>query len=340
MKKKKYIILSVFGGGIKGILPATVIQAIEEREASKLQDSNFRIAEGVDFFAGTSTGGILVLGLNCPDEKGKARYKAKDLVDLYKQNGAKIFYRSLEHVIHSFLGLVHSKYTSQNIEEILLQYFKDATLTEAVKPVLIPAHDISNNSLFFFTSADVKNHKNNFLLRDVARATSAAPTYFPPVKITSLPESGKNPQDYVFIDGGVFANNPVLCAYVEAMKLQPDLKPEDFLIVSFGTGRTDDKISYDKIKNYGALEWLPKLISILFNDAVDIPDYQLKQLYQSYSHPECYIQIDCKVDPKRNEIDNASKENIDYLIGLGNQMVQDNETQIELIANAIVANLK
>ena len=63
-------------------------------------------------------------------------------------------------------------------------------------------------------------------------------------------------------------------------------------------------------------------------------------MYQSYSHPECYIQIDCKVDPKRNEIDNASKENIDYLVGLGNQMVQDNETQIELIANAIVANLK
>ena len=83
-----------------------------------------------------------------------------------------------------------------------------------------------------------------------------------------------------------------------------------------------------------------KLLDILFNDAVNIPDYQLKQLYKSYSHPECYIQIDCKVDPKRNDLDDASKENIEYLCNLGSKMVLDNKDQIEFISDTIVENLK
>jgi uncharacterized protein len=106
-------VLSIDGGGIKGIIPAMILAEIERR-AEK------RIAEVFDLVAGTSTGGILALGLTKPGQDGGPEYSAKKLIDLYETEGGKIFDRSVWHRLHS-VGCLAEKYPPKGIDEVTHQ---------------------------------------------------------------------------------------------------------------------------------------------------------------------------------------------------------------------------
>lgn len=136
----KYI-LSVDGGGIRGIIPAIILAKIENRTRKP-------ISEIFDLMAGTSTGGIVVAGLCKKDEKGKPQYSANDLVDLYQEYGPYIFKSSfLRRSIFSWLN--GAQYPYQNIESVLHKYFGDDTLKNTLSNVLITSYDIHNNCPFF-----------------------------------------------------------------------------------------------------------------------------------------------------------------------------------------------
>ncbi len=105
-------VLSIDGGGIRGIIPAMILAEIEDRTGKS-------VAEMFDLIAGTSTGGILALGLAMPGDGGKPRYKAEDLIEFYEKEGLRIFSRPARHRIDSLEGIAEERYPSEGIEQVL-----------------------------------------------------------------------------------------------------------------------------------------------------------------------------------------------------------------------------
>src|SRR6185503_5404452 len=139
-------VLAVDGGGIRGIIPALVLAAIEEQ-------THRQIFELFDLVSGTSTGGIIALGVTKPGPGGteKAEKTAKSLVELYEHEGEKIFPSSFLHGLH--LSAVRgSKYDARGIDETLEKHFGDVRLKEALTHVLVPTYDIEKQRPVFFKS--------------------------------------------------------------------------------------------------------------------------------------------------------------------------------------------
>lgn len=343
---KKIRILSVDGGGIRGVIPGTILAQLE-KILQKQSNSDRKIGDYFDMIAGTSTGGILSCIYLMPGENGKAKYSAQDAVDLYLKNGHTIFDRTTAKKLTSAGGILHEKYSQDAIYDLLTTYFGDETLNNLIKPSLITSYDITDRKAIFFTSADARTDEiYNFKVRDVARATSAAPTYFSPAHIQSM-----NGQVFSLIDGGMFANNPALCAYAEARKIEfsklfndPEKKDKptaaDMIIVSLGTGSVKKRYRYDEFKNAGEIKWLEPVIDILMSGNSETVAYQLTQMFLTlepqYQHN--YFRLEPGLKEACSEMDIATNENINNLYQAGLTFVHDNKELLETIAKAILEN--
>ena len=189
----KFQILSLDGGGLKGLFGVSFLAAWEECEGRSVTDF-------FDLIAGTSTGGIIALALGLG-------YSAKEILQFYLKEAASIFPAS---ALAGIRHWVSTKYRADGLELALRQYFGDRKLGASRVPLLVPAYYPKAGGLYIFKTPHHPRLRNDFreFVRDVARATSAAPTYFPAYK----GESGVE-----LIDGGVWANNPVMLAITEAM---------------------------------------------------------------------------------------------------------------------------
>ena len=328
-------ILSIDGGGIRGLIPGQILIALENKLKEKSKDSQARIATYFDFFAGTSTGGILTCLLLCPDEHDpqKPKFSAEEAVDLYKRYGDKIFKASFLSKILNYKSLFSEKYHAKHLEEVLLNYFRDTRLSKLLKPCLITAYDIQERKSHFFASHDFprKGDGGDFYLKDVCRATSAAPTYFELALVKSL--SGVS---YPMIDGGIFANNPSLCAYSEVRNSKGDPGAKDMLILSLGTGSENQSYSYRKAKGWGALGWVKPSIDIMMSGAAETTNYHLVKMFEASGSETNY----CRIQPEhlRNavpEMDNASQQNLQALIELGIKTAQDYSDELDAVVERI-----
>ena len=167
-----YKVLSIDGGGIRGVIPAVLLEHIEKKTGK-------RIAELFDLIVGTSTGGILAIGLTVPGARGVPKYSATEMLALYAERGTEIFARSFWRGVTSLGGALDENYDHRPLERILKEYAGDATLRDCVKPVVITSYDIERRQPYFFkTRKALRTKDRNHFLRDAARATSAAPTFF------------------------------------------------------------------------------------------------------------------------------------------------------------------
>jgi len=344
---KKIRILSVDGGGIRGVIPGTILMQLEKILQKKANDNTRKLGDFFDMIAGTSTGGILACLYLVPGENGKAKYSAEDAVNLYIKNGHTIFDRTLWEKIRSGSGVIHEKYSEDPIYKLLTTYFGDEVLSNFIRPSLITSYDITDRKSVFFTSVDARSDSMyDFKVRDVARSTSAAPTYFPPSHIKSL-----NDQLFTLVDGGMFANNPALCAYAEARKTNfskvlnnNDKKDrptaQDMIIVSLGTGSVKKRYHYEDFDHAGEIKWLEPVIDILMSGNSETVAYQLTQMYltldEEFQHN--YFRLEPDLKEACSEMDIATKENINNLYQAGLTYVHDNISMLEKIAEKIVEN--
>ncbi len=322
---KLVTILSIDGGGIRGLIPAMVLAEIEKR-------TQHRIAELFDLIAGTSTGGILALGLTKPDSSGRPQFTAEEAIGLYDREGAQVFNRSTAYQIQSGGGTLDAKYPAEGIESVLEQYFRDARLKDSCTQVLITAYEIERRFPFFFKSRHAKDPTRlgyNFLMKKAARATSAAPTYFPPLKLEAEP--GDTTADYyALVDGGVFANNPAMCAYVEARKMFP--KADEFLLVSLGTGELTRPLPYTKAKGWGLVEWAVPILNVVFDGVSDTVDYQLRQLLP----PKSYYRFQVRLDEGNDDLDDTSQDNIHALRREAEKLIRENDKALTELCKQLV----
>ena len=318
-------VLSIDGGGIRGIIPAMVLAEIERR-TGKLTSEVF------DLVAGTSTGGILALGLTKPGQGGKAQYSAETLIELYETEGGKIFDLSVWHQLQSVGGFAEEKYPSKGIEEVAKRYFDDVPLAEALTEVLVTAYEIERRGPWFFKrrhARDQDRKGDNFLMREVARATSAAPTYFEPLQLEWGPYGER-----AFIDGGVHSNNPAMCAYVEAIKIYPE---EDILVVSLGTGEPTREMPYEKVKGWGLALWAQPILNVVFDGVSDTVDYQLRELLRSEGDDKRYYRFQTKLDPGMHDMDDASAPNIQSLKTKAKKIISKDDADLGALCSQLVA---
>jgi patatin-like phospholipase/acyl hydrolase len=321
-------ILSIDGGGIRGIIPALVLAEIERRTGRP-------VARLFDLVAGTSTGGIIALGVTVPLCPGAPLYTARHFVELYENEGARIFSRSLARTLVTMDSLTWRKYSSTGIEGVLADYFGESRLRDAVTDVLITSYEIERRFPFFFKSRNARTRADyDFPARQVARATSAAPTYFEPMQISS----GTNSDCYTLIDGGVFANNPAACALVEARTTAAD---SDYLVVSLGTGSMLESVPLNLARNWGAAGWAKPVLEIVFDGVSSTVDYQLRQLLpQIAGENPRYYRFQTALEGRNHSIDNASASNITALKGLAKKLIDAESEKLDELCEALTKTEK
>src|SRR5215218_7874385 len=257
-------VLSIDGGGIRGLIPALVLAEIERRTGRPTADM-------FDLIAGTSTGGILACGLTRPGAAGQPAHTAEELAELYLSEGPKIFDRSLLKEVSSLGGLVDERYDDAGLNAALATYLGETRLKEALTDVLITAYDIKDRFAFFFRSSRARSDDEyDFSLAEAARASSAAPTYFEPVEVTDAAGA----RTYPLIDGGVFAVNPAMCAFSEVVAHGADVS----VIAALGTGSQTKSYEYGQVRGWGRIEWARPLLDMVFDGVADTTDFEAAAL--------------------------------------------------------------
>lgn len=258
-------ILAIDGGGIRGLIPARVLEQLEASTGRP-------VADLFDLVAGTSTGGILACALTARGADGGPRHRAGVLPELYLTEGPGIFRRSLGRRLTSLDGLIDERHDAAGLERVLDRYLGGgALLSQASPKLLVTTYDLHAREPFLFKSWRTAEEGREALLTDVARSTAAAPTYFEPLEWRS-PDGGPTRS---LVDGGVFATNPALCAYAEAQRLAPD---EDHVVLSLGTGRLQEPIRHEDARDWGLARWIRPVIDIVFDGVADTVEYQLEHL--------------------------------------------------------------
>ncbi|CEJ65856.1 MULTISPECIES: patatin-like phospholipase family protein [Citrobacter] len=327
-------ILSIDGGGIRGILPGMLLVALEKKLQDKEKKPTARIADYFDLVAGTSTGAILCSAYVCPDATGTPKFSAQEAVNFYLQDGDEIFDVGIWKTISSLGGVSDEKYPATELERVLKTAFGDTKLSELLKPTCIVAYDVSSRLPVIFKQHSAVAKKRDFLVRDVLRATSAAPTYFEAARIYSLPPL---PQKYVLVDGGVVANDPALCAYSEAIKFSNVAGIKDMIIVSLGTGKKLQGYSYSEVKDWGPFGWAKPAIDIALEGGPQMTAYYLQQIASTVKNAK-YYRLQPELYDADPTLDNASRENLERLHNAGLQNAAAFDNTLNEIATLLVSN--
>jgi len=304
--KKVFKILSIDGGGIKGLYSATLLKTIEENFKSKIYDH-------FDMICGTSTGGIIALGI-------ASRRSAGEIADLYYNKGAKIFpphndyfkdkYRTFRQIFYK------GKFSNSVLTSELKDFFRDKILGESNNLLLIPSFNLSKGITRTFKYPHKEGgftKDRDIKMFDAALATSAAPTYLPIHEV----------ENALYIDGGVWANNPVICGLLEALDyFVGDGKQFDaYSILSIssitqpiGWAHTDDK-------NRPFIKWKNKLFQSYMDGQAYFANYFMEKIV-NYTNPKgMYYRIPSpELSSEQMQIidmDNASPDALKLMVHLG-----------------------
>ena len=324
-------ILSIDGGGIKGIVPAVVLLHLEKLLKQLSKNQNSRIHDYFDLFSGASTGAIIIAGLLSPDKNNRPKYSPEEILDLYLENGHIIFNSSFFQEIKSVSGIVNVKYDPEGLESVFEKYFGKSELKGLLKPSLIPVYDLSRGKNYFFRQQKALiSPRHNFYVKDLLRGATSALSYFPPAQISTVNDR----EHRCFIDGGVFANNPALSAYAEFRYHNSNLHAKDTMMLSLGTGRKTTNLDCEVTANWGAAEWLYQGSYLTSNAVASASDYQLNAVYDNKPN---YLRLDASFDDEQSSsMDNTDKEYLDYLISLGESIVKDKQSEINAFAEELI----
>lgn len=301
INQKAFKILSLDGGGIRGLYTASFLAVFEER-------SKRRIVDCFDMICGTSTGGIIALALSIG-------IPASKIQEFYVESASTIFPNTN---VGFFKQLFGGKYSNSALRIVLEGVFGDKTIGDSESLLCIPSHSITYARPYIFKYDHIEGNlglNNKISMVDVALATSAAPTYLPVVEIAGLPHR--------LVDGGVAANNPALVAYLEAsnyfvgknkefdsthiLSIEPLAQPQARQISS---------------KNKGVAQWQGDLIKLFSEGQARMVDFTMKSLSKQSEHQLDYLRVESPQDinpedSKLISLDNTDKKALDLLIRFG-----------------------
>ena len=289
-------ILSIDGGGIRGVVPSLWLAHLENALAAHHAGP---VADQFDLLVGNSTGALVVAGL-------AAGKRPAELAQLYEEASRAIFPDAPKRVLSrarriASQGLSAPKFDGRGLDRVLHLVFGDMTLGQLQRPVMLLAFDtIAREPVFFRSYAPA--HRD-VPVWEALRGSAAAPGYFPahPMRIGE--------REMAVIDGGVVANNPALCAIAEALRFDDSISdPRQLLLLSMGTGRHAYPISAHDAKSWGAMQWAMPLLDVVFDAASDNNDEIARLLVG-----DGYTRMQLKLAAGSQFLDDASSDNIQHL---------------------------
>jgi uncharacterized protein len=287
---RQFRILSLEGGGIMGTFAASVLSTLEEQ-------TNCRCIDHFDLITGTSTGGIIAIGLGLG-------IPAQNVLDFYKENGSTIFQNAgiTRRFVNSIRHIFQPKHSQDTLREVLRSVFHDQKFGQSKSRLVIPTYDAVGTRIYLMKTAHHKRftHDINSLAVDVALATSAAPTYFSAAEFPLHPGSS-------YIDGGIWANCPALVGLVEATHFL-GIPSSHIDILNIGT--TSSPFSVSQNAQAGIKGWALGLINLLMKGQVESTRAMSFLLTNGGFHHIDYI-----APPGKYSLDDSTK--INELIALG-----------------------
>ncbi|GAA3767687.1 patatin-like phospholipase family protein [Flavobacterium ginsengiterrae] len=371
----KIIILTVDGGGIKGIIPSYFLWQIE----AALNKSCYKM---FDIIGGTSTGGIIATALSSPIN-GTQPYTANEIYNIYTSDGSQIFV-SQDSIIPDYYALYYANDGNGNgVECFLQQKYGTYSLNDArqnmqnlpdsrTKHVFTTCYTVnsSGNNIpnptlgrdygpYLFNWYDAVKPENDYLVWEAARATSAAPTYFPVAKLGGGNAPNSSANERWALDGGVMSNNPAVWAVSEAFRTGLASQLSDIILISLGTGSypsgaglvTDQtKISDPDYGNWGFTPWLVSdlddlsgtengrgaIVNIITESVQLVSSQQLSGLQNSGL---TYFRLEPSITREQSKMDNISQSNVDSLIDTAtNYLNNDGNAVFQQIINTLKEN--
>ena len=306
-------ILSLDGGGIKGAFTASVLNTLAN-------DSGVSIKNSFDLIVGTSTGGILAIGIAMGLEP-------EELLKLYVDDGPEIFpvTGKIGKYRRSLRQLFSSKLSTAPLRKALEKSLSDKKLKDAFTRLVIPTYDAVEGRIYLFKTAHNEEIHNDAHLTavDVAIATSAAPTYFRAAGI-------KDQLGSKYVDGGVWANNPGMIGIIEAVAfLKQDIT--DIRVLSIGT--TNAPFNIAQHTNSGVAKWNVGLLSLMMEGQAEAAEAQASLLLGDRYH-----RIDVTAREGEFSLDDGDPDTIGKLVQLGRGEAQkrNNRTRVkEMFLNGI-----
>lgn len=322
-------ILSIDGGGLRGIIPIQFLKEVRRRTGKP-------ISESFDLIAGTSTGGILAAALNIPDPKQPRRplYELEEIEDFYIRHGKEIF-----PVKKTFVGrkaawvrkYFRPQFSAGGLDNTLSRYFGTRKFADLLHPVLITSYDAKHGEPLLFSSRFVNRGSDGFHrvrnidVTQLCRATSAAPTYFPAYELNFANGAGAN-YSPVCIDGGIYINNPALAAVLEVLRNQGDslyrafTGLEDLYVLSLGTGTTLSSMTLRQGLRRGAFGWARPAPEMMMQANSQTVDYQLRQLLTG----DQYLRMNISIEKHLSDMADATEFTRQRLIERINRDVINN----------------
>lgn len=255
-----YRVLSLDGGGVRGFFSALLV--------ARLTAARPRWLAGIDFVAGTSTGAIIALSLAMGMEP-------RQIAEIYERESNRIFSASLGDHLLDAGGLIGPRYSIRRLAAVLRHVFRDVRLADLGKRILVPAFDLDDQNPDplrrrwkpkLFHNFPVAGNDGDMLARRVALYSSAVPTVFASVD--------------GYVDGGVYAANPSLCAVaqsLDACMATPPPELNQLHVLSIGTGKNPLHIAGDSL-HWGIAQWAKPLLGMVLDAGVSVIDYQCEQL--------------------------------------------------------------
>ena len=324
MERKTFKILSIDGGGIKGLYSASILASFELKTSKSITDH-------FDMICGTSTGGLIAIGL----ANGMS---AQSLVDLYMTKGSKIFPTSNSYFIRGFQNsfktikqiFFSNKHSVKPLRKILDDLFEDKTMNDANNLLCIPSFNLTNGQPKVFKKSGYQTEHfvdSTIKLVDIALATSAAPSYYP------IHEHN----NFLYTDGGVWANNPSLCGLLEAIDYYVGEGKEfdDFSILSISSITSSNGWVHTLNKSKSVIGWNKKLLQTAMDGQSYFADYFAEKIIPKINPKSKYIRIKSpelsKAQMNIITMDRADKKTLLTIQSLGNQVGNTFATKPEIL---------
>ena len=328
-------ILSIDGGGMRGIIPVHILSILESKLRAKTANPLAQVIDYFDIFAGTSTGSILLSALLLPDEKKRPKFSPDKILELYCNQGKIIFNRSLWKSITSISGIANTKYSDKGLRQVMQMYFGDTHLKDLLKPCLFTAYDIEARRDFFFRQHRARRQAHyDFKIRDLIRASVTAPAMFPVAEVRSQVN-----RTYHLIDGGTFAYNPALCIYAEVRRLHPKIHAKHMTMLSLGTGIEATPYPYQQARRWGAIKWMRPMYHISSSGTAEAVNFQLQQLFLTCENKDRYLRIDTMLDKENTpDLDDASPENLKRLMDIATELGKQYDKRLDEFTDLLLAH--
>ncbi|CAN1747377.1 Patatin-like protein 6 [Linum perenne] len=334
-QRGKICILSIDGGGMRGILAGKALAYLEQALKKKSNNPNARISDYFDVAAGTGVGGIFTAMLFGTKDQSRPIMKAEETWKFLAENG-KRFYRPGNGGFLKRAFKTGSGSATGGLEKAMKETFaekgRQLTLKDTLKPVLIPCYDLSSTAPFLFSRADaLETDSFDFRLWEVCRATSAEPAIFDPVQLRSI--NGRT--RCLAVDGGLAMNNPTSAAITHVLHNKQEFPfvrgVEDLLVLSLGTGQLlEVRYDYEQVKTWKAKHWARPMARIAGDVSADSVDQAVAMAF-GQCRSSNYVRIQANgssIGRCEANVDNdPSSKNVKMLVGMAEEMLKQKNVE-------------